>query len=245
MEEAARKPSMVEKTCTAICRSAHPERGGTRFSAPTKTDAKNSTKKRPRNKFGAADATGVPGKRCSQRGQRSPKHQAFGAVVRAVQARGATHETSSHCRLQGAKSVLQPGKDHSGDNPNHLPSPEKGMVLRKTGPTGCVFSSESAGLFSKIRPHAGWRKTVGVFGCPIWAQQPSKTFHVHHEATAKTVALQGSHGIRLFGRHHCVWFHKNFDRKTFRPHAPNVSRSWIQGEHQKNPCWSQFKWFST
>ena len=140
-----------------------------------------------RSSSGHSNHVGLQGKRGRKRSPGPRKHQAPRALVCFDKTRTQRGKTSSNCRLQGVKSVLPPTEIYLGNNVNHFSPPKKGVVQRKIGSQGCLFSSPSAKNSAKVLENGHRSHTVGVFGSPIWTQHTPISFHATYESIRKSV----------------------------------------------------------
>ena len=231
--EAENVPSMVEEHCTPIHSTITSTGGGDRPTPPS-NDVGPGAEKRGQGKFSGHKNSGrVQHMWGCKEGSRHPKHKALGAMVCADKRGGRRPKTSPHCRLQGAKSVLLPRKVHPGKHVHNFSPAPKRVVQCETGFERCIFSSTIEKGDASVCTNVGGRRAVGVSKCPIWAKHSAQNFHVGNEAPPETVEVKGTHGIRLFGRHHIVWFHKKFSPKTIKFPLGNVDHSRFQDQPEK------------
>jgi hypothetical protein len=214
--------AMVAKTCSPTCGGYNNKGGGGRFPSTRKAVSKCSAKNPPGDQSGHIHSGRLSKVRSLQKSLGCRKFRTFDPLVCPIQVRGGQHKTSSDCRLQGAQSVLHPRKIHLGKHPGHLPVAQKKLVCCKTGLKRCLFPSRTAEKFQKVHKNASGGSIVGVPSGMFWDEHPPQNIYVTNACAAKTVAIQGINGVRLFGRHHINWFQRKFGQKTTAFHGRNL-----------------------
>jgi hypothetical protein len=158
-----------------------------------------------------------------------------------VQTRRGGGQASTYHRLSRAKSILLSRKVYFGEHVHNFPHSKKGGLGSQTRFERCILSSGSGKRFQKICQNSSGIRPVGVSGGLFWPKHPPKIVHVTNESSVKTVEVKGNAGVRLFGRHHSVWFNRKFGEKTFTENAGHIRGGWVQGQPEKVCVYSHTK----